>query len=235
MEKTEKAGFGKNFLDGLFFKNPFFVLFFGLTLVMVSTNRLEGAFLVGILTAIEFLFVQLVISILKKHLDRVGAYLTALLISAGLSTLYGILFGLVLPEALTNLIFNGQKGAFLSVVIPFLCSTSFVLDQADEPLTQSFKETRGYSLGSALGYLLDLLLIALLREVFVTGAIVFHDLKGVEHGLILFDKNKFSLPILDKPFGGFLFAGLLMGGYRSIVDLVLIHKQKKARNIKEAE
>ena len=81
MSKIEKTGFGKSFLDGLFYKNPFFVLFLGLTLVRISTTRLETALIIGVIAGIERIITQLVLGLLRKHLDKVGAYLILLPLS----------------------------------------------------------------------------------------------------------------------------------------------------------
>lgn len=236
MSTLEKTGFKKSFLDGLFYKNPFFVLFLGLTLVRISTTRLETALIVGLIAGIELRVTQLVLSLLRKHLDKVGAYLTALILAAGLSTIFGMVLGLRFSSFLKYVNVNGTNGKFLTIAVPFLCTSSFILDQADESLFHPLSDTRGYSLGSFLGFLAALILISLFREVLSTGRITFYDAKGQEYGPILWSKDVFSLPILDKPFGGFLFAGVFRGIYRSILDLVLSHKDKKEKSkLKEAE
>lgn len=236
MSKIEKTGFGKSFLDGLFYKNPFFVLFLGLTLVRISTTRLETALIIGVIAGIELIITQLVLCLLRKHLDKVGAYLTALVIAAGLSTLFGRVLGLCFSSVLKFVNVNGSNGKFLAIAVPFLCTSSFILDQADEALFHPLSDTMGYSLGSFLGFLLALVLISLFREILSTGCITFTNGKGQEFGPVFWNKKVFSLSILDKPFGGFLFAGLLMGIYRSILDLVLTHQDKKKKmKLEEAE
>lgn len=228
-----QIGFRKSFLEGLFYKNPFFVLFLGLTLVRVSTSRMQSALIIGRIAFIELRITQVYLSLLRKHLDKVGAYITALILASGLSTRAGRVFGIGLPELTNALNVNGSRGTFLRVAIPFLCTSSFVLDQADEALFHDRKDTLGYSLGSGLGFLLALLLISFFRELLATGGIVFCGFDGIRHSFQFFESyGYFSL--FDKPFGGLLLSGLLRGFYRTVLDLVLKKKDKKAEE-KEAE
>ena len=226
MENTEnKKSFLKSFLDGLYFKNPLLSLFLGLTLAVLATNRLQTSLMIGLIVIITMFITLSVISLLRKHLDKVTATIAAAIISAGLASIFAMLIDSLLPGLM-----NAEESKYklvLFTVIPFVSTTSLVLAKSEECLSRSYSETVADVLGSGLGYVLALALIAVIREILSTGAITFVDNAGKLYGPILFKSG--YIKMFADPFGGLLFVGLFAGIHGTVLHLI----SKKSMNKEE--
>lgn len=221
MENENKKSFGKIFLDGLYLNNPVLSLFLGLTLAILATTYTQEALIIGILVFINLFLTELLVSLFRKSLTKEGAYIFAAVLAAGFSAMEGIL----IENEFANLLSTdlGYSWAIYTFV-PFLATTSIVLKKSEEALSRPLSDTIADSLGSGLGYLLALVLIALCREILFTGAITFNGFDGETYGPILWDSSDFKISVMGKVFGGFFFTGLFSGIHGAIVNH--IHKKE---------
>jgi len=225
MENEKKPSFGKTFLDALYVKNPVFSLFLGLTIALLATNRLQTAFIVGLIVFVDLLLTESIVSLLRNHLGKAGAYLLSSALSAGFATLGGILVSNTMGYLIDAKTASDSLVEILTVLVPFAATSSLVLAKSEDALTRPFALTLADSLGSGLGYLLALLVLALFREFLATGGVTFIGPDRLSYGPML--KNFPKISLLAKPFGGFLFAGLFSGIHGSIVLGIRKHQEKR--------
>lgn len=220
-ENQTKIGFGKAFVDGLYLKNPLLSLSLGLTLAVLATSRVEEALIVSLIVLVSLFCSQLVLSLLRKHLDRVGAFLLASLVSAGISTIALILFDNLMPSLISPK--TSSSAIVLYGVVPFVSTSSLVLAKSEDALSRPLSASLGDALGSGMGYLLVLTIISLFREIISTGAISFVFQDGLTYGPLLWDRKVFSISLFGRPFGGFFCVALWM----SLHGWILNHQEEK--------
>jgi electron transport complex protein RnfE len=223
--ENENISFGKAFLNGLFFKNPLLTLYLGLTLAIIATTRVEIAFFVAVIALIDIFCTQLIVSLLRKQLTKISAFILAAIISAGIATIFTILIDNLLPGLVTPAEGYDQFAVVLYSVVPFVATTSLVLGKTEDTLSQKTSTTIADSLGSGLGFLLALVILAVIREILATGAISFVTNSGNVFGPVLFKKAPAAL--FAKPFGGFLLAGLFCGLHGTILACINKKQEKK--------
>lgn len=225
MENTmNKRGFFKSFFDGLYLRNPVLSLCLGLTLAVLVTNKLDNALILSAIVVVVMVLTNLLISALRKLIDKVGAIMLAVLFSAGIASLLYLLLDRGVPGM--DGIFMENYSSLLIAVVPFVATTSAVIVKSQEVIDRPFLDTLGDTLGSAIGFAFALCLIAFCREALSTGALSFSF--NYENPLVvtLWDAKVFKLGLMGEAFGGFLVTGLLCGLHMSIVYLIQ-HKALK--------
>ncbi|MFA6624835.1 MAG: Rnf-Nqr domain containing protein [Bacilli bacterium] len=226
--KNTKKSFGQSFLTGLFFKNPAFSLYLGLAVAVLGTTMLENAFVIGILVLVNLVICNVLVSLLRKNLSKAEALVLTAILSAGLVT-----FEMILLKAFFPAIADSEalyKNTLVITFIPFLATSSLVLAKSEQALSNDPLTSLADSLGSGIGYLLALLLIALFREVLATGEISFTTGENVQLVIHLFD---IKMSAFGKAFGGFFFLGIFAGLHNLILTKVEVCKTK-ALSKKEA-
>ena len=206
------------FLDGLLYKNPILSLFLGIAVAVLVSSQLEVALLAGAVVLVDLLITSCVVGALRKHLDKITAALVALFISAGIAASFVMVFTKFAANA-----------SILLAAVPFVATTSIVIEKSEEHLSRSVKETLIDSLGSGLGFIIAIAIVAVICEFFGTGGINFNVFSGADKVTIL------SKPIsyLAKPFGGLLVTGVVCGIFNCVMNIIVSRKEKQAASLKE--
>ncbi len=196
-------------LKGLILENPVLVLVLGTCPTLAMTNNIISALGMGVAATIVLICSNVVISALRKiipdtvripcYIVIIAGFVTAvqLLMHAYLPSLYEMM-GVYLALIVVNCIILGRAEMF--------ASKNNVLDSAID------------GLGMGLGFLLALLAMATIREVF--GAATF---AGME--IPFFHENGYYLSILTAAPGGFLVFGILI----AVVNKLGVKKGKEKR------
>ena len=180
------------FLKGLIAENPVLVLVLGTCPTLAQTGSVIAALSMGIAATIVLVCSNVVISLLRKIIPdtvRIPCYIVViasfvtvvqLVMQAYLPSLYSMM-GVYLALIVVNCIILGRAEMF--------ASKNNVADSALD------------GLGMGLGFLIALLAMAIIREVFGAGSFA-----GIEIPFLV----DYKIPILVQAPGGFLVFGILI-------------------------
>lgn len=206
----------KIFIDGLYVKNPVLSLFLGLTLAVLATTCLSNAVVISLIVLVSLVITEFVISLLRNKIDHFVSCLIAILICAFTSTLVSFLLAAFYPSIGLET-YSDYSNTLVTGVVPFAAVSSIYLFKGKEALTLKPGEALADSIGSGLGFLFALCLIAFFREILATGELAFSFPDGTQGYVHLFD---FTIPFLAQPFGGLLFTGLFSGFHGCVVGYI---------------
>ncbi len=193
------------FLSGIFKQNAVFTLTLGLCPALAISNTVEGALGMGIMVVIVLAITNAIISMLRKVISdeiRIPAYI---LIIATVVTMMKMFVDAYAAELASS----------LGVFIALITVNCIVLGRAeafakDNSVGKSILD----GLGSGLGFMLALLLIAVFREALGTGAIKLGVLLPLpfEVTLRLFP-SEYGISMLIQPMGAYLIIGVLLATF----------------------
>lgn len=190
----------------VFTENPIFVLMLGLCSALAVTTKVENAILMGICFMIVILFSNTIISIFKKLIpDNVQIPVYILIIATIVTSLEIIL------NKFANPIYQ-----ILGIYLPLIVVNCIVLGKGISVASKSnIKDSIKDAFISGLGYLVALVLIALIREILGSGTITLMDASSVltnQKLIITLYNNLQILPlkIFIEPAGAFLVMGFLI-------------------------
>ncbi len=178
--------------NGILRENPVLVLVLGTCPTLATTTSVSTALGMGVAAAIVLICSNIFISLLRKVIPdsvRIPSYIVVIagfvsvvqmLVQAFVPPLYDAL-GVYLPLIVVNCIILGRAEMF--------ASKNSVLDSALD------------GLGMGLGFIVTLLIMSTLREVFGAGSFA---------GMTIPVLSNFAIPILVKPAGGFFIFGCMI-------------------------
>ena len=179
-------------LRGIIMENPVLILILGTCPTLATTTSVISAFSMGVAATIVLVCSNIVISALRKiipdtvripcYIVIIAAFVTAvqMLLQAYLPSIYDML-GVYLALIVVNCIILGRAEMY--------ARKNNVIDSAID------------GLGMGIGFLLALILMATVREVFGNGSFA-----GFEIPLLV----NYKIPILTQAPGGFLVYGILI-------------------------
>lgn len=203
----------KRILKGIISENPTFVLLLGLCPALAVTTKFENAYLMGLCVMIVLLFSNIIVSIIKKHVnENVKIPVFILIIGTFVTTLE-----ILLEKYIPNLY------EALGIYLPLIVVNCIVLGRAIEVASkESVKNSILDAIGVGLGFTLAISLIALIREVLGTNTITLMDgissITGYRaiYTNILPNSNILPMQILVSPAGSFLVLGMLIALFNKI-------------------
>lgn len=145
--------------EGLFKKNPVFVLLLGLVPAVAVTSTAYNGWVLGLITAIVLVLSTMLNYLLQPLVPQNARIVLRMAI---LIVLLVVSYGLLSS-------WNPQIVAQLGIFLPLLVVDSLVLQTFDQE--RSFGATALYSLGQGLGFLIALVLIGVIREFLGFGTI----------------------------------------------------------------
>ncbi len=188
------------FLAGIIKENPVLILVLGTCPTLAVTNGVISAFSMGIAATIVLVCSNIVISALRKiipdtvripcYIVIIAAFVTAvqMLLQAYLPSVYKML-GVYLALIVVNCIILGRAEMF--------ARKNGVVDSALD------------GLGMGIGFMVALLLMAVLREVFGAGSFA-----GIEIPFLV----NYRIPVLTQAPGGFLVFGILIAVMNKLTE-----------------
>ena len=189
----------KVFTNGMFKNNPIFMQLIGLCSVLAVTNTLLNSLAMGLAVTFVLIMSNFVVSALRKIIPekiRIPAFivviatfvtLVELILHAYASSIYEAL-GIFLPLIVVNCCILGEAEGFAyqNKVLPSIVD----------------------GLGTGLGYMMAVVCMGFIRELFGTGSLL---------GMPLLPESYPGIGFLVAPSGAFMLLGLLIAAYRSIM------------------
>ena len=195
MNNTKKLAI---FLRGIIAENPVLILVLGTCPTLATTTSVISALSMGIAATIVLIGSNVVVSALRKIIPdsvRIPCYIV---IIAAFVTAVQMLLQAYLPEIYDML------GVYLALIVV----NCIILGRAEmfarkRPVLDSALD----GLGMGIGFLLALLIMATLREVFGNGSFA---------GMAIPFMENFKIPVLKDAPGGFLVFGLVIAAMNAI-------------------
>ena len=193
----KKNGYLSTLTRGILIENPVFILILGTCPTLATTTNVVGAFGMGIAAMIVLICSNMLISMLRKVIPdsvRIPCYIV---IIAGFVTIVQMLVQAFFPELYK----------MLGVYLALITVNCIILGRAEmfarkNPVLDSALD----GAGMGLGFLLALVAMALIREVFGAGTLTVFPDNPFEIPFL----SKYNFPILVQTPGGFLVFGILI-------------------------
>lgn len=203
----------KRILNGIINENPTFVLLLGLCPALAVTTKFENAYLMGLCVMIVLLFTNIIVSIIKKHVnDNIKIPVFILIIGTFVTSLE-----ILLEKYVPNLY------EALGIYLPLIVVNCIVLGRAIQVASkESVLNSILDAIGIGIGFTLAISLIALIREVGGTNTLTLMDSISSITGYkavytnILPNSNILPISILVSPAGSFLVLGMLIALFNKI-------------------
>ena len=180
------------FLKGLIAENPVLVLILGTCPTLAQTGSVIAALSMGIAATIVLACSNMVISALRKIIPdtvRIPCYIVVI---AGFVTVVQLLMHAYLPDL------YDMMGVYLALIVV----NCIILGRAEMfARKNTVIDSALDGLGMGLGFLLALLAMAIIREVFGAGSFAGYEIPFIKD---------YTLPILTMAPGGFLVFGVLI-------------------------
>ena len=185
-------------LKGILKENPVFVLILGTCPTLAMTKNVGDAFGMGLAALAVLLCSNVLVSLLRKVIPDTVRIPCYIVIIAGFVTAVQMLLQAYLPSIYDML------GVYLALIVV----NCIILGRAEmfarkRPVFESALD----GLGMGLGFLLALLIMATIREVFGNGSFA---------GLAIPFMEGFKIPVLKESPGGFLVFGLVIAFMNAI-------------------
>ena len=215
----------ENLINPIWKANPLFVLLLGTCPALAVTTTIENAIGMGILFTFVLIGSSVLVSLLRKFIPEEIETPAYIIIIATFVTIVKMLAEAFLPELYTGL------GVFISLLVV----NCIVLGRAEafakkNTVFDSFLD----ALGNGIGYIIAILIIAVVREILGTGVItigsVFTFIPKTELHILKFDNADLSISLFAKPAGGFIVFGVI----EAIIACVNISKANKEAAAKRA-
>ena len=179
-------------LRGIITENPVLVLILGTCPTLAVTASLESAFYMGIAATAVLICSNAVISLLRKLIPdtvRIPCYIVVI---AAFVTAVQMILEAKLPEAYEML------GVYLALIVVncIILGRAEMFARKNGPIDSIID-----GIGMGIGFMLALLLMALIREVLGAGSFW-----GIEIPIL----SEYKIPVLAEAPGGFLVFGLLI-------------------------
>ena len=201
------------FLKGLILENPVLVLVLGTCPTLAISTSVIGAICMGIAATLVLVGSNAVISALRNIIPdsvRIPSYIVVI---AAFVTVVQMFMQAYLPSLYE------MMGVYLALIVV----NCIILGRAEMfARKNSIGDSVIDGLGMGLGFLLALLAMALIREVFGAGTITIIPGKPFEIPFLI----DFKIPILTQAPGGFLVFGILI----AIINKIGVKKGAEKRN-----
>ena len=221
----EKGYTRKNFLKGIIQENPLLVAVLGTCPALATTKTVEAAIGMGLLFTIVLICSNVLISLLRKIISdeiRTPAYIV---IIATFVTIVKMLTNAYLPELYSTL------GVFISLIVV----NCIVLGRAEAYASKNnVFDSLIDALGMGVGYMLALILMAVIREFLGTGAFsfgnIFTFIPAVKLQII---PKGYEISMFQNPVGAFIVFSLILAVIAFIKNRKEEYKKALAKQEKE--
>ena len=221
----EKGYIRKNFLKGIIQENPLLVAVLGTCPALATTKTVEAAIGMGLLFTIVLICSNVLVSLLRKIISdeiRTPAYIV---IIATFVTIVKMLTNAYLPELYSTL------GVFISLIVV----NCIVLGRAEAYASKNnVFDSLIDALGMGVGYMLALILMAVVREFLGTGAFsfgnIFTFIPAVKLQII---PKGYEISMFQNPVGAFIVFALILAVIAFIKNRKEEYKKALAKQEKE--
>ena len=187
-------------LKGIIAENPVLVLVLGTCPALAVSNSIVSSLILGIAATIILICSNTVISLLRKIIPdtvRIPCYIVVI---ASFVTIVMMVCEAALPVAVYKVI---KDWLALTVVNCIILGRAEMFARKNKVFDSALD-----GLGMGLGFLLALVLMAVIREILGSGTIKLSDL-GIAN-IVIPGLSTYNIPILTQAPGGFLVYGILI-------------------------
>jgi electron transport complex protein RnfE len=189
--------------------------------VLATTSGVSSALGMGLAMLAVIIVSNIVVSLIRKIIPNEIRIPVMIVIIATIVTVVEMLMKAYLPDLAANL------GVYLSIIVVnciiFARAESFALKNG---VLDSFLD----AIGTGLGFILSVLLLALAREVVGTGAIDFNSfISGESLYLLRIFPQQYAISIFVENSGAFIMLGLLVALISYLVPKIGGMKEKAAK------
>ena len=200
MEKAKQPSKSKQaFIAGIITENPTLVSLLGMCPTLATTKSLEAAVGMGLLVILTLICSNTIISLLRNIIPGEVKIPCYILIIATFVTIIKMFTQAYLPDLYSSL------GTFITLIVVncIILGRAEAFASKNGPVASFFD-----GLGSGIGFTLAICVIAIIREIFGTGALSFgvYFPVGAQYIFHLFPA-RFALSIFVQSAGGFITLG----------------------------
>ncbi len=211
---------GKIILNGIIKENPTFVLFLGMCPVLATSYSLYSALGMGVCVFLVLLLSNISISLISKITPNEIRIPVYIIIIATIVTVVSMLCQAFAPGIYSIL------GTYLQLIVV----NCIILGRAEAYASKnSVVDSIMDAIGIALGFIMAMLAIALIREVIGTGNITMKDLSGNVIFTLKLIPTKYTLPIFTQATGAFMVLGFCVAIFNAIKTACINKKTAKAK------
>jgi len=208
-------------LDGAFKNNSTFILLLGLCPVLATTSGVSSALGMGLAMLAVIIVSNVVVSLIRHLIPNEIRIPVMIVIIATIVTVVEMLMKAYLPDLAANL------GVYLSIIVVncviFARAESFALKNG---VLDSFLD----AIGTGLGFILSVLLLALAREIVGTGAIDFKSfINGESLFLLRIFPEQYAISIFVENSGAFIMLGLLVALITYLVPTITTWNENRGK------
>lgn len=207
--------------DGIFQNNAAFMLFLGICPTLATTSNIVTAFGMGIAVLFTIILTNVSISLVRKIVPNEIRIPVLIVIIATIVSVLEMLMNAFLFSLFQSL------GVYLSLIVVncIILGRAEAFAMKNNPF-DSFLD----AVGTGLGFLGGLLLLAFFRELLGTGALSFNSLISGENLFTLrIFKEKYALTLFSSAPGAFIMFGLLAAAVNFTVSQINNRKVRKAK------
>ena len=187
-------------LRGIILENPVLILVLGTCPTLATTANVISAFSMGVAATVVLICSNIVISALRKVIPDTVRIPCYIVIIAGFVTAVQMLLQAYLPSIYEML------GVYLALIVV----NCIILGRAEMYARKNNVVNSAFDgLGMGLGFLLALVIIASIREIFGNGSFA---------GIVIPFMESFKIPVLNKAPGGFLVFGIVIAIMNKITE-----------------
>ncbi len=187
----------KDFVKGLWKENPVFVQVLGMCPTLAVTTSAENGFAMASATIFVLVSSSLVVSIFKRVIPTQVRIATYTVIIATFVTVADYFLKAKFP----------LMSKALGPYVPLIVVNCIILGRAEAFASKnSVMRSLADSLGMGAGFMMALVMLGSIRELFATGAIFGHTIIPAWHGWV----------IMVLPAGAFITLGMLVGLFKLI-------------------
>ena len=188
------------FLRGIIAENPVLILILGTCPTLATTNNVISALSMGLAATAVLICSNIVISALRKIIPdtvRIPCYIVVI---AGFVTAVDMILNAYLPEIYEML------GIYLALIVV----NCIILGRAEMYARKhGVIDSALDGAGMGIGFLVALVLMATIREVFGAGSFAGNEIEFMQY---------FKIPVLTQAPGGFLVYGLLIAFMNKLTE-----------------
>lgn len=216
----------KIFTDGILANNAAFALFLGICPTLATTKSFMSAFGMGIAVLATLILTNTAISAIRRFVPNEIRIPVLIVIIATIVTVIEMFMQAFMFDLSQTL------GVYLSLIVV----NCIILGRAEAfAMKNSVADSFFDALGTGIGFLGGLVVLALARELIGTGGIVFSSLLS---GKVLLSlqiiPSAYAIPLFTDAPGAFIMFGLLVGLINFISVKVSDNNKKKAAALKAA-
>ena len=185
-----------------------YLVMLGVCTALATTSSVSAAFTLGMVLWVALMMTNPLLAFVKRWTNEDNKLIVYVLVIATVVSLLAMVLETLLPFG------HGLLGIYLPLIaVNCIFITRIEVVAAQESASVTLVD----AFGTGLSYVVFLITLGFIRELFGTGSILFHDLST---GRVLFElfviPDDLTIPLLTQPIGAFLTIGLYLAAINAM-------------------